>query len=836
MASTQVSVHTALPVIRGTAEDVEIDWNEALFVASLIAPDAPEIAQDGALRIAQACLQSRTATTEHQQAAQVLLSRMGNSRAIDLAVEKNLIDPISYQGYSLPIEMDLVRQKIALSIFVTADRMVSVNEFQRQFWSAAEGNDWVSVSAPTSVGKSFIVKLWLQKNLSGSNFTAVYIVPTRALIEEVSRDLRGQLSGECDVFNLPWDPKILLSERRVLVLTQERFHVLQQNIADISIDLIFVDEAQKLGDGSRGLLLQRVLDHAIAKDSSLRIIFASPLSTNPELLLQGAPSSSQAILSESVTVNQNLIHVNQVRGKPTLWQASVLVDGEAIELGFFDLPARPQPISKRLSLVAVALGAGHSGNVVYANGAADAEKFAGQIADLMPSVKASDLDPDIASLCDLIERIIHPKYLLASYLRRQVAFHYGNMPLLVREEIERLFRIGKIHYLVCTSTLLEGVNLPCQNLFVRGPKRGRNNPMTAGDFWNLAGRAGRWGVEFQGNIVCVDTEVDTVWDSIPKKRVRQPMSRSTDEALSSASDLISFISDRAPLEAARDAPLLESMVSMLAARVREGLPLSDLRWFEASGIRVEELTSILTDRLSTLTVSAAVTNRHAGISPFAIQRLADYLTEHEEPERLLLPPPESSDAAVSYVSVISRINRYLGGDFSSRPGRQFQLAILITKWMRGQPLAVLISDRVEYFRRTNSQTSIANVIRSVMNDVEQIARFEAPLYFSCYLETLYEVHADLFLSDDGPAPVPDIAMMLELGVSRMTELSMMSLGLSRTTAVELSEYIMSDDLTSEGCISWLRSANLEGLGLPALILREIHTMLEAAQVSGSSEE
>ena len=43
--------------------------------------------------------------------------------------------------------------------------------------------------------------------------------------------------------------------------------------------------------------------------------------------------------------------------------------------------------------------------------------------------------------------------------------------------------------------------------------------MTEIDFWNLAGRAGRQGKEFQGNIICIDTEHTNVCKtSVPFER------------------------------------------------------------------------------------------------------------------------------------------------------------------------------------------------------------------------------------------------------------------------------------------------------------------------------
>jgi replicative superfamily II helicase len=106
-----------------------------------------------------------------------------------------------------------------------------------------------------------------------------------------------------------------------------------------------------------------------------------------------------------------------------------------------------------------------------------------------------------------------------------VAFHFGNMPSLMRQEIERLFRIGKLRFLVCTSTLVEGVNLSCRTIVVRGPRKGMGNPMEPHDFWNLAGRAGRWGDEFQGNIVCLDPDDRRAWPGGVPSRTRFPIVR-----------------------------------------------------------------------------------------------------------------------------------------------------------------------------------------------------------------------------------------------------------------------------------------------------------------------
>jgi superfamily II helicase len=157
--------------------------------------------------------------------------------------------------------------------------------------------------------------------------------------------------------------------------------------------------------------------------------------------------------------------------------------------------------------------------LVYANGAAESEDVADLISQLQPP--PGDPDIELAALADLAREGVHPRYRLAPLVERGVAFHDGNMPSLIRLEVERLFRAGKIRFLVCTSTLIEGVNLSCRTIVLRGPRKGMGHPMEAHDFWNLAGRAGRWGDEFQGNIICID----------PEDRAKGPLHKRKNETL-----------------------------------------------------------------------------------------------------------------------------------------------------------------------------------------------------------------------------------------------------------------------------------------------------------------
>lgn len=827
---------TEFPMIEATEEQDEINWSYALRSASVLASAQIEHAQDAALRIAQTCLGAATEADEgHKRAAALILERMGNQLALRLADKRNLVEGEAWEKAPVPLALDVIRRRLELSIPSKTGRALSVNQFQRDFWTAARDARWVSVSAPTSAGKSYIVAAWFKEQIEAQeNFRGVYIVPTRALIDEVSHELERIFAGAVPVFNIPWDKEIDSAAQEAYVFTQERMHFLQQRLPEFSTSMLFVDEAQKFGDGERGVLLQRVVAEAVRRAPEGQVIFASPLSSNPELLLEGKPTDAEGtpVRSEVITVNQNLLWVEEDPHAEKTWKVELVREGEPLGLGDVELDARTTNVSKRLSLVAVALGRQHKGNLVYANRPSDAETIAKQIGEARRGEVNLSGDKEIVKLKELVEKTIHRRYRLIGALDAGVAFHYGNMPLLVRTKIEELFRDGVLSYLVCTSTLMEGVNLPSSNLFAMGPKKGQSTLMEPADFWNLAGRAGRWGKEFQGNIVCINPRDTQRWREPPLRRVRRPLSRASDQVLADTTALRSYIAN-GELEAEGEvAELAESVFSYLAGEVSKEVPLRSLPG--TSGIAPEELAELeteISEALEEVEIPAEIYRAHAGINPVAMQKLLAYFRTHEEPENLPLLLPEKDGAAESYLKGLTRVRNHLGAPFSPSGGYLHAQAILIREWMRGRPLPVLISKRIDYEKKVNpdknEDTLVAAAIRNTMRDVEQFARFQAPKYLTCYADILAFHLAES--KSEVKMPEMDLSMMLEMGVARTTELSMMTLGLSRASAIALEKYVVPDTLTRDECIRWLTEQDLDSLDVPALVREEIAGVVEGLE-------
>lgn len=663
----------------------------------------------------------------------------------------------------------------------------------------------------------------------------MYLAPTRALVSEIENELTsllGKASG-IEASSLPlrekYDAAFVGTEKLILVYTQERLHLLANAVGDdLNVDLLIVDEAHKIGDNQRGIILQDAIERLERANSSLKVVFISPATQNPEELLADAPSDARtkAVDSDRPTVLQNVIIAEQVPRKPKEWSLTARHGDRSLSVGKLQLASKPGSVRKKLAFIAAAVGE-RGGTLVYANGAGEAEEVADLICQLLPPPTAPDAE--LGELADLARKGVHPNFTLATLVERGVAFHYGNMPSLIRTEVERLFRNGKIRFLVCTSTLIEGVNLSCRTIVVRGPRKGKGHPMEPHDFWNLAGRAGRWGNEFQGNIICIDPNDKSAWPAGVPARSRYPIKRESDAVLDDGDGMANYLALRAttPLAELSDVEKYEQVGAyLLATYLRLGSISQANIAKRHSATKIAKIEESLATLASLVEIDHEIADRHPGVSALGLQKLLLAFRAYEgDPENLLPAPVESADSFDRFVTIMHRINDHLYPAFE--PEGLVRLYVLtVVHWLKGYSLAKMIRGGIDWHKANNRSYKLPLLIRQTMERVEQIARFRAPKYLSAYMDVL-RIHLSEIGRTDLVNDEIDIGTQLEFGVSTRTLLSLMELGLSRMSAVALYEKISHDDLTKEGCLAWVseRKGQLELLDIPAIILREIQSKL-----------
>ncbi len=848
---TRRTVRSEVANLLPEADDSEAatDWQRLLLAGSILARSEVRFHQEAALRIATSAV-TTSVSPAIVDAGAVLLGKLSNFRAVALANKRELLaeDLDGRLGMSLRIEAQ--RRHMEQSVLVeSSGRWLQVNDFQQRFWEKANDNGWISASAPTASGKTFLVLQWLIDQMhDGSKRVAVYLAPTRALVAEIEANLELLLGkpGPVQVSSLPlaekYDAARAGGTPLILVFTQERLHLLANLVGeDIAIDLLIVDEAHKIGDNQRGVILQDAVERVSRANPALKLVFISPATQNPGELLADAPDGTATVPVDSdvPTVLQNVIVAEQVPRKPKLWNLSVLKANGKQPIGTLALQSSPTGPIKKLAFIAAAAGE-QGGTLVYANRASDAEDIAELISQLI--TPAEPVDRELLELADLTRKGVHPQYRLAPLVERGVAFHYGNMPSLIRLEIERLFRAGKIRFLVCTSTLIEGVNLSCRTIVVRGPRKGLGKPMEPHDFWNLAGRAGRWGDEFQGNIICIDPGNSQAWPHGVPARARYPIKRESDAVIETGTGLVDYLDRRASASLAEleETDRYEQVGSfLLTTFLRLGSIAEAGLAKRHDKALIDRLDESLLALAAQIEIGADIAHRHPGISALGLQRLLDAFRNYPgDPENLLPAPVDSEDSYDRFVTIMRRIDENVFPAFLPE-GLIPLYARIVVQWLKGFSLAAMIRRNIKYHVDHNKKYKLPTLIRQTMEHVEQIARFKAPKYFSAYMDVLH-IHLKGIERHDLVEDDLDIGIQLEFGVSSRTLLSLMELGLSRMSAVALYEKIARDDLDKAQCLAWVaaRVDQLPGMDIPVIIVREILERLpldeEGSFVPGSS--
>ena len=105
-----------------------------------------------------------------------------------------------------------------------------MNRFQSEVYDKYKNNEAISISAPTSAGKSYILCTILTETLLSSKTNIIYIVPTRALIVQVEADLnkhfqKNNIKNDVNLSTVPpFHDEIDLQKSNIFVFTQERLH------------------------------------------------------------------------------------------------------------------------------------------------------------------------------------------------------------------------------------------------------------------------------------------------------------------------------------------------------------------------------------------------------------------------------------------------------------------------------------------------------------------------------------------------------------------------------------------------------------------------------------
>jgi len=766
-------------------------------------------------------------------ASRLILARLGNYPAIKFAFKGEAEPRTLTEG----IFYEILGRQLDNTVRI-GERSAVFTDMQRTVWEALAAGSSLALSAPTSAGKSFVFLAYIEQlKRTRPNANLVYLVPSRALISQVAADLRAaSLDKGFGVTTVPIPAASTVLGTPIYVLTPERLQVLFHTAPELRFDVAIVDEAHLIGEGSRGVVLHSVLQDLQRRHPDMQFLFSSPQVREPAVFgTVVGRDSVKVVKTKDSPVAQNIILLNRRAGDDKKFDMLLWRDGEKTPLAEIDAAIPIYNSHDGLVYLSWALG-NASQSLVYAAGPAACEDVAFKIkelsqdpavAEVVTSSGPSELSVQVRKdLTAFAKEAVHPSYVLAETVEGGVGFHYGRIPPLLRNAVESAFADGHLDYIVCTSTLLQGVNLPARNVFMQNPHKGEENPIEPVDFWNLAGRAGRLGKDFQGNVFLVDYDE---WESSPLSGPKdEPIKPSLEVALTDTSaELLEYIA--ATDRPSGETPNLEAAFSKLLRDYRQGQ--LDNTFDRLSGLSMQtraSITSALAIADNQIGLNVETLTASPQISGYRQQELYDYMIEKiakKGPDYLIPLHPSAGwrEALDKLRPVFARVHKYL--ELKSGQHHRYW-APLALRWMRGEPLPMIIDDAINYHKRQGKNRSNRTVIREVLTDVESSLRFKYVNMLGCYGAVLKEAltasgHASY------AAKIPALTLYLELGAASQTMIQLISLGLSRHTAHVLSSLTINRDMDLESARRFLSRLTPETAGLSPYVADELRRVLQS---------
>jgi hypothetical protein len=385
----------------------------------------------------------------------------------------------------------------------------------------------LAIKMPTSAGKTALMQLVTADTIDRHPDGVVAVLaPTRALVSQLYRDLRGGLPEDVAVRSsqggLDYDTDLpstggVLDGPGVAVVTPERFDLdwrrAMTDDGGIDLDdikLLVVDEAQHVDNGPRGATLELIIAKALRR--GIRVVLLASQFSNVKAIanwVNGDALESDwrpAWLERHVFI-RGLPGSSATRARVAYLWPEGADPWEVFTLKPSEKTKGPGWIRDRRYEAAGLVDRWTSEGlvVVFTANKSYAQKLFDTIHE--NTVQLGPPRRALAELADSLEPL-HP--VEAAALRNGFGMHTADVPRAVRHAIESAARLegGLLRCIVCTPTLLEGVDFPTRTVVAAYPPRTADHRPDIARLRNLEGRAGRAGKFISGRLVVMTSDHD----------------------------------------------------------------------------------------------------------------------------------------------------------------------------------------------------------------------------------------------------------------------------------------------------------------------------------------
>lgn len=419
----------------------------------------------------------------------------------------------------------------------TTYRGLTLDTFQAKAIESIQRGQSVIVSAPTGTGKTLIADYLIEHIIEGGG-EIIYTSPIKALSNQKYRQYAelfgeekvGLITGDL-VINRDAPVKIMTTEilRNILLESRTKQDTTQESDEDLrmlthahipsleNLQAVIIDEIHFLADPDRGTVWEELL---IYLPTRIRILGLSATLSNLEeftdWLSEIRQTPMEIIYEPKRTVPLKHFMANSTTGMVSVpeytREYSKWLKGQKGKR-----KNKPQGRGKgrrddspRTSHIEIIEGLhAHSFPALYfifSRAMVERLAYGLAVANVSKRLAPKEITERIKIKLDAFSKD-HPD-LLTNKLRHMymqgIAFHHAGLNVRLKGLVEELYELSLVRVLYCTSTFALGINMPARTVIFDGLSKYNGQeiaPLTVREFMQMAGRAGRRGIDTEGDII-----------------------------------------------------------------------------------------------------------------------------------------------------------------------------------------------------------------------------------------------------------------------------------------------------------------------------------------------
>jgi late competence protein required for DNA uptake (superfamily II DNA/RNA helicase) len=381
---------------------------------------------------------------------------------------KNLVRKAGLYPYLkkfFPLESDSESQ-LLLSLYQSeANSDFIFHSMQAKIFNLLIAGKNVVLSAPTSMGKSAIVDSLIASNKFNR---IVIVVPTIALIDETRKRIQNNFGKKFQIIH--HGSQESRKEKMIYILTQERVN--ERNDLK-NIDIFIIDEFYKL---------------SFSKEENSRVI-ALNIALSKLLV-----SSKQFYMIGP--------YIDAIRGMDALHKEYVFVpsDFNTVALNIHEFNIRPNDTEEKNTRLKDIIKTTSGQTIIYCR----SQKSIDNVVSSIDYLDFKFKQDDFLLFYNWVNDNYKEHWCYTRALKMGIGIHHGALPRALQQKTIELFNSKQLRILICTSTLIEGVNTVAENVVIYDNRRS-NTSIDTFTHKNISGRAGRMNIHLIGNVYCLES-------------------------------------------------------------------------------------------------------------------------------------------------------------------------------------------------------------------------------------------------------------------------------------------------------------------------------------------